>query len=90
MINSIRNRWRSHGTLLGPTLVNIFLCYWENIWFEDCPIDINPYYYKRYLDDAFMLFEKENQIEKFKKYRNNKHKNIKFTVDSESKILKYK
>ena len=72
------------GSPLGPTLANIFLCHWEKIWLEDCPIDIKPHYYKRYVDDTFMLFENENQIEKFKEYLNNKHKNIKFTVDSES------
>ena len=50
------------GSPLGPTLANIFLCHWEKIWLEDCPIDIKPHYYKRYVDDTFMLFEKENQI----------------------------
>ena len=33
---------------------------------------------------TLMLFKKENQIEKYKEYFNNKYKNTKFTVVSES------
>ena len=57
------------GSQLGPTLSNIILCYWDKIWF-----DIKPYYYKIYLDDTFLLFKKENSVEKSKECLNNKHK----------------
>ena len=36
---------------LGPTLANIFLCYYESNWLKDSPKDFKPVYYKRYVDD---------------------------------------
>ena len=32
------------GPPLGPTLANIFLCYWEEIWIEKCPKQFRPVY----------------------------------------------
>ena len=29
------------GSPLGPTLANVFLCYREKIWFQNCPSDLN-------------------------------------------------
>ena len=43
---------------LGPTLANIFLCYHESNRPKDCPNDFKPVYFKRYLDDIFVLFNK--------------------------------
>ena len=44
------------GSPLGPTLANIFLCYWEEMWLQKCPKNFAPVYYKRYMDDTFILF----------------------------------
>ena len=44
------------GSPLGPTLANIFLCYHESNWFKDCPKNFKPIFYKRYVDDIFVLF----------------------------------
>ena len=44
--------------LLGPTLANIFLCYHESNWLKDCPKNFKPIYYKGYVDDIFVLFNK--------------------------------
>ena len=33
------------GSPLGPTLANIFLCYWEEIWINKCPKQFPPVYY---------------------------------------------
>ena len=48
------------GSPLGPTLANIFLCHWEEIWLEKCPLKFKPLYYKRYMDDTFLLFSSIN------------------------------
>ena len=72
------------GSPCGPTLANIFLCYYESIWLENCPSEFKPEFYKRYVDDTFLLFKKQEHINKFLEYLNSKHKNIKFTKEVES------
>ena len=47
------------GSPLGPTLANIFLCQYEE-----------PSYYKRYVDNFFVLFESEMQAKSFKYFGN--------------------
>ena len=53
------------GSPLGPTLANVFLCYHENIWFQDRPSEFKPVIYRRYVDDTFLLFRSKHHIEKF-------------------------
>ena len=53
------------GSPLGPTLTNIFLCYHETTWIKNCPKSFKPVYYKRYVDDIFVLFEKPEQVSRF-------------------------
>ena len=43
------------GSPLGPTLANIFLGYHEEKWLADCPSEFKPAYYRRYVDDIFIL-----------------------------------
>ena len=71
------------GSPLGPTLANLFLCYHEEKWLNDCPIQFRPKYYKRYVDDVFLMFESSSQVKKFLRYMNSRHANIKFTVEEE-------
>ena len=71
------------GSPLGPTLTNIFLCYHETTWLKNCPISFRPVYYKRYVDDIFVLCEKLEQVSRFVKYMNKRHKNIKFSFETE-------
>ena len=30
------------GSPLGPTLANVFLCYYEKIWLQNCPSEFKP------------------------------------------------
>ena len=71
------------GSPLGPTLANLFLCYHEEKWLNDCPIQFRPKYYKRYVDDVFLMFEDRSQVKKFLRYMNSRHANINFTVEEE-------
>ena len=71
------------GSTLGPTLANIFLCYHKNNWLKDCPKDFKPVYYKRYVDDIFVLFNKPEREQFFLQYMNKKHKNMKFSIETE-------
>ena len=71
------------GSPLGPTLANIFLCHWEEIWIKKCPKQFKPEYYNRFMDDTFLLFSSENHVKKFHKYINTRHKNMTFTFEVE-------
>ena len=72
------------GSPLGPTLANIFLCHWETIWLEKCPVQFKPLFYRRYVDDTFFLFSCEDHVKKFLNYMNSRHVNIHFTFETES------
>ena len=73
----------SMGNPCAPTLANIFLCYIEERMFGQCPDDIKPLFYKRYLDDTFVVFQSEAQAERFHSYINTIHANIQFTMEKE-------
>ena len=75
------------GSPLGPSLANAFLCFHEQIWLNDCPEDFKPVYYRRYVDDIFLLFRSPEHLEKFTNYLHTKHENIKFIYEKESNNL---
>ena len=70
---------------LGPTLANSFLCDYDDIWLHNCSLECKLSYYKRYLDNIFVLFESETQVESFKNFMNNCHPKMKFTFEKEQK-----
>ena len=72
------------GSPLGPTFANCFLSFHEEEWLDQCPLSFKPLYYRRYVDDTFLLFRDPLHIPKFQEYLNNKHENIKFTVEHEN------
>ena len=71
------------GSPLGPSLANAFLAHYEQVWLDDCPDEFKPVYYKRYVDDIFVLFQSPHHLEKFNEYLNTKHANVKFTSEKE-------
>lgn len=71
------------GNPLAPSLANIFLCNFEENMFDNCPPDIKPLYYRRYLDDTFAIFHNEAQADHFLTFLNNQHPNITFTIEKE-------
>ena len=71
------------GSPLGPTLANAFLYFHEQIWLNECPDEFKPVYYRRYVDDIFVLFHSSDHLEKFKNYLNSEHRNIRFSSEKE-------
>ena len=71
------------GSPLGPTLTNIFLCYYENNWLKDCRKYFKPVFCERYVDNIFVLFNKPEHAQFFLEYINKKHKNVKFSMETE-------
>ena len=55
------------GSPLGPTLDNIFKYSFENKWLKDCPQSVKPVFYKRYVDDIFVLLSFLDQAENERK-----------------------
>ena len=59
------------------------LSHYEQVWLDDCPDEFKPVYYKRYVDDIFVLFRSPHHLEKFNEYLDTKYANIKFTSKEE-------
>ena len=71
------------ASFLGPTLANAFLCHYEKIWLNECLSQFKPVVYKRYVDDIYVLFKSKEHLKLFVNYMNSKHRNIKFTLETE-------
>ena len=53
------------GSPLGPTFANIFMCHLEELFLNQCPVEFKPTFYRRYVDDTFVLFKSKSQAELF-------------------------
>ncbi len=71
------------GSPLGPSLANAFLCHFETVWLDSCPIEFKPVLYKRYVDDCFLLFRQKSHVPLFLEFLNRQHPNIEFTSELE-------
>ena len=71
------------GSPLGTSLANAFLCHHETKWLNDCPEIFKPRFYKRHVDDIFVLFKKPEHVKPFVDYMNSKHKKIYFSCYTE-------
>ena len=72
------------GSPLGLALANAFLCHHERKCLRECPVSYAPIFYKRYVDDIFVLLKSENHVNNLLFYLNRKHPNIRFTCDIEN------
>ena len=71
------------GSPIGPTMANLFLSHWEQIWLNICPENCKPSLFRRYVDDTFVLFDEPTKATNFLNFLNNQHDNIKFTIEQE-------
>ena len=72
------------GSPLGRALANAFLYHHERKCLRECPVSYAPIFYKRYVDDIFVLLKSENHVNNLLFYLNRKHPNIRFTCDIEN------
>ena len=70
------------GSPLGPTLGNAFLVYQEKNWLKHCLLEYRPLYYRRYVDDIFVLFNSAEHLKHFHSYLNSRHLNISPTIEN--------
>ena len=54
------------------------MCGFESKWLRDRPNDFKPVFYRRYVDDTFVLFSSPGHVDEFKEYLSSKHPNISF------------
>ena len=69
------------GSPLGPTMANVFLWFYELKWHKQCPSQFKPVFYRRYVDDIFVLFEPAENLSKF--HLNTCHPNMSFSFEQE-------
>ena len=73
----------SMGSPVAPALANIFMSVLEQNFMNQCPAVCKPLFYKRYMDDTFVLFANSEKAAHLKNYINSRHPNIQFTMDKE-------
>ena len=73
------------GSPLAPILSNIFMR-----WFEEKALESyngeKPSYYRRYVDDTFVIFSNQSHVSPFFQFINKLHPNISFTKEEESDL----
>ena len=74
------------GSTLGLRVDNAFLCHYEKVWLNECPLQFKPVVYKCYVNSIVVLFMFKSKIylELFVNYINSKHKNMKITFKVEN------
>ena len=69
------------GSPLGPTLANAFLCFYERKWLEECPSKFKPVFYRRYVDNIFLLFKSTDHLKNNCNYFNTCDPNMSFSFE---------
>ena len=77
------------GSPLGPSLANAFLTYYEKNWLNNCPQGFKPVFYRRYVDDTFLLFKSNDHLKYFQDFLNSCHINMSFSMETEKENKLY-
>ena len=56
------------GSPLGPILANILLLHHEGNCLNKCSIQFKPSFYRRYVDDIFVIFELSESADSLREY----------------------
>ena len=70
------------GSPLAPAPANIFIGFRESKWLNEYNLN-KPKFYLRYFDDILPGFDHEQDSLSFLIFLNNKHPNIKFTIEKQ-------
>ena len=71
------------GSPLAPVLANIFMGFHESKWLNEYNLN-KPKFYLRYVDDILAAFDHEQDSLNFWNFLNNRHPNIKFTIENQT------
>ena len=67
---------------LAPVLANTFMGFYESKWLNEYNLN-KPKFYLRYVDDILAAFDNEQDSLNFLNFLNNRHPNIKFTIEKQ-------
>ena len=70
------------GSPLAPVLANIFMGFHESKWLNEYNLNKSKFYL-RYVDDILAVFEKEQNSLNFLGSLNERHPNIKITIEKQ-------
>ena len=70
------------GSPLAPVLANIFMGFHKSKWLNENNFN-KPKFYLRYVDDILAAFDNEQDSLNFLNFLNNRHPNIKFTIEKQ-------
>ena len=70
-------------SLLATLLANIFMGFHESKWLNEYNLN-KPKFYLRYVDDILAAFDNEQDSLNFLDFLNNRHPNIKFTLEKQN------
>ena len=70
------------GSPLAPILANIFMGFYKSKWVNEYNLN-KPKFYLRYVDDILTAFENKQDSLNFFNFLNNRHPNIKFTIEKQ-------
>ena len=73
------------GSPLAPVLANLFMSFHESKWLNEYNLN-EPKFYLRYVDDILAAFDNEQDSLNFLNFLNNRHPNIKFTIEKENNL----
>ena len=71
------------GSPLAPVLANIFMRFHESKWLNEYNLK-KPKFCLRYVDDILAAFDNELDSLNFFNFLNNRHPNIKFTIEKQN------
>ena len=74
------------GSPLAPVLANIFMSFHESKWVNEYKLN-KPKSYLRYVDDILADFDNEQYSLNFLNFLNNRHPNIKVTIEKQIQSL---
>ena len=71
------------GSPVGPLLANAFLSYHGKSWLSNCLQRFKPVFYRRYVDDIFILFKLNDHFKYFQDFLNSCHIHMLFSMETE-------
>ena len=78
------------GTPMAPSAANLFMGRLEEQIFQDSPVKLPVEFWKRYIDDVFLLWtDSEDKLNQFLQFINTVHPTIKFTSSSSQTSLPF-
>ena len=70
------------GSPLALVLASIFMGFYKSKWLNEYNLN-KPKFYLRYIDDILAAFDNEQNSLNFLNFLNNRHPNIKFTIEKQ-------